>query len=283
MSARPRARAFLASPRLAPATRRAYRRDLEHFVGWLERRGLALDDVDAAALADYVVTLSRSHPDRLQPRLAPATIRRRMAAVHSFLRWSFGPERAPRLPVRLKREQLLPQAPHVLELDELFAQLEGPDALALRNRALVELAYSEGLRSQELVDLDLRDVDFERGSVHVAGKGGRERVVPLGQEAARWLRRYLEQGRPALVQRGSPAALFLSARAGRLDTSTVRRIFPNPHRLRHAFASHLLDGGADLRAIQDLLGHASLNTTRVYTTVSRRRLRQAYDHAHPRS
>ena len=161
-------------------------------------------------------------------------------------------------------------------------QVSGDEPLALRNRALLELVYSAGLRSREAVDLDLGDVDFEQEAVHVRGKGGKERVVPLGEEAAYRLRRYLEDSRPELA-RGAEDALFLSARGRRLDTSTLRRLLPHPHRLRHAFATHLLEGGADLRVIQELLGHSSLSTTQAYSHVDARRLRKVYDRAHPRS
>ena len=164
------------------------------------------------------------------------------------------------------------------ELDGV--EREGP--LGLRDRALVELVYSCGLRSAEAVGLDLADVDFEQEHVHVHGKGGKERVVPLGEEAAAWLARYLREARPQLA-RGAENALFLSARGRRLDTSTLRRLLPHPHRLRHAFATHLLEGGADLRTIQELLGHSSLSTTQVYSHVDARRLRRVYDRSHPRS
>ena len=160
--------------------------------------------------------------------------------------------------------------------------MSGDEPLAVRNRALLELVYSAGLRSREAVDLDLGDVDFEQEAVHVRGKGGKERVVPLGEEAAYRLRRYLEDSRPELA-RGAEDALFLSARGRRLDTSTIRRLLPHPHRLRHAFATHLLEGGADLRVIQELLGHSSLSTTQAYSHVDARRLRKVYDRAHPRS
>ena len=146
----------------------------------------------------------------------------------------------------------------------------------------MELVYSAGLRSREAVDLDLADVDFDQEAVHVRGKGGKERVVPLGEEAAYWLARYLRDGRPALV-RGAQNALFVSVRGARLDTSTLRRIAPHPHRLRHAFATHLVEGGADLRTVQELLGHSSLSTTQIYAHVDGRRLRKVYDRSHPRS
>jgi site-specific recombinase XerD len=130
--------------------------------------------------------------------------------------------------------------------------------------------------------LNLGDVDFEQELVHVRGKGGKERVIPLGEEAAHWLARYLHQARPELA-RGAENALFLSARGRRLDTSTLRRLLPHPHRMRHAFATHLLEGGADLRTIQELLGHSSLSTTQMYSHVDGRRLRRVYDRSHPRS
>jgi site-specific recombinase XerD len=167
-------------------------------------------------------------------------------------------------------------------VDALLDRVSGDEPLAIRNRALLELVYSAGLRSREAVDLDLDDIDFEQEAVRVRGKGGKERVVPLGEEAAYRLRRYLEDARPHLA-RGAENALFLSARGRRLDTSTLRRLLPHPHRLRHAFATHLLEGGADLRVIQELLGHSSLSTTQVYSHVDGRRLRKVYDRAHPRS
>ena len=142
--------------------------------------------------------------------------------------------------------------------------------------------YSAGLRSREAVDLDLADVDFEQELVRIRGKGGKERVVPLGEEAQHWLARYLRDARSALAN-GAADALFLSARGRRLDTSTLRRICPHPHRLRHAFATHLIEGGADLRTIQELLGHSSLSTTQIYSHVDAKRLRRVYDRAHPRS
>ena len=139
-----------------------------------------------------------------------------------------------------------------------------------------------GLRAAEAVGLSLADLDLEREQVHVRGKGGKERVVPVGEEAAYHLARYLRDARPALA-RGANNAVFPSVRGARLDTSTLRRLHPHPHQLRHAFATHLLEGGADLRTIQELLGHSSLSTTQVYAHVDSRRLRKVYDRAHPRS
>jgi site-specific recombinase XerD len=269
---------FLASPGLSDATRRAYRFDLEPFSSWLERRGLSLDQVDVAVLTDYAAELGRGRPRRL----APATIARKLAAVRSLLRFSLGPGRVPDVSLSPRRTRRLPHVQKSLEVDRELESLEGDEPIAVRNRALAELVYSAGLRSREAVDLDLGDVDFEQESVHVRGKGGKERVVPLGEEAGYRLSLYLRDARPQLV-RGAEDALFLSVRGRRLDTSTLRRVIPHPHRLRHAFATHLLEGGADLRVIQELLGHSSLGTTQVYSHVDGRRLRRVYDRSHPRS
>jgi site-specific recombinase XerD len=271
---------FLDSPSLADGTRRAYRVDVGEFCRWLDERGTRLDDVDVRTLVDYVAHLGSA---RRGERLAPATISRKLAAVRAFLRHSLGASRVPDARLAPRRGRRLPNAPRRAEVEKELAALEGEGPLALRNRALVELVYSAGLRSAEAVGLDLADVDFEQEHVHVRhGKGGKDRVVPLGEEAAHWVARYLREARPALA-RGAEDALFLSATGRRLDTSTLRRLVPHPHRLRHAFATHLLEGGADLRAIQELLGHSSLSTTQVYSHVDARRLRKVYDGAHPRS
>jgi len=269
---------FLESPALAERTRRAYRYDVEEFCDWLRARGTRLKDVDVRALSEYAAELGRARPRKL----APATIGRKLAAVRTFLRHALGPERVPDASFAPRRPKRLPDAPRPHEIDGELDTLDGEGALALRNLALVELVYSAGLRSQEAVDLDLADVDFEQEHVHVRGKGGKERVVPLGEEASHVVALYLRESRPQLA-RGAENALFLSARGRRLDTSTLRRLLPHPHRLRHAFATHLLEGGADLRTIQELLGHSSLSTTQMYSHVDARHLRKVYDRSHPRS
>jgi site-specific recombinase XerD len=272
-----RAQRFLASPALSASTRRAYGVDVRQFSSWLASRGLRLDDVDVRSFADYAAELGRH-----RPKLAPATIARKLAAVRALVRFALGPERVPETSFAPRRPRRLPEAPKSEEVDAEFAGLEREGALGLRNRAMAELVYSAGLRSRELVDLDLGDVDFEQELVHIQGKGGKQRNVPLGEEAGHWVARYLREARPELA-RGAENALFLSARGRRLDTSTLRRLLPHPHRLRHAFATHLLEGGADLRTIQELLGHSSLSTTQIYSHVDGRRLRRVYDRSHPRS
>jgi site-specific recombinase XerD len=273
---------FLAGQGLSDATRRAYRIDLEELAAWLRRRGLDLESFDARAFAEYAAELGAERPGRSPRKLSETTLARKLAAVRSLLRAAFGPGRVPDLPLSGRRRRRLPHAPRPEETDALLAALAGDAPLALRNRALFELVYSAGLRAQEAVDLTLADVDFEQEAVLVHGKGGKERAVPLGEEAAYRLRRYLDDGRPRLA-RGAIDTLFLSARGRPLDTSTLRRLLPNPHRLRHAFATHLLEGGADLRTIQELLGHSSLSTTQIYSHVDAKRLRRVYDRAHPRA
>ncbi|MBA2616001.1 MAG: tyrosine-type recombinase/integrase [Actinobacteria bacterium] len=273
---------FLASPALSDSTRRAYRGDLQEFANWLGRRGLDLEAFDARAFAAYAAELGADRPGRTPRKLASNTLARKLAAVRSLLRASLGPTRVPDLALGGRKRRRLPHAPQPAETDSLLEALSGDEPLALRNRALFELVYSAGLRAQEAADLELADVDFEAELVRVRGKGGKERVVPLGEEASFRLRGYLERARPSLA-RGAEDRIFLSVRGKPLDTSTLRRVVPNPHRLRHAFATHLLEGGADLRTIQELLGHSSLSTTQVYSHVDAKRLRRVYDRSHPRS
>jgi site-specific recombinase XerD len=268
---------YLASPGLSESTRRSYGFDLRDFSRWLEARSLGLESIDTRALAEYTADLGRD-----RRRLAPTTIARRLASVRSFLRFTLGSGRVPDAPFAPRKPRRLPDAPKVAEVEALIESLVGDGPLAVRNRALVELVYSCGLRSAEAVALDLADVDFEQEAVHVRGKGGKERIVPLGEVAAFAVSQYIRDGRPALAH-GACDAMFLSTRGRRLDTSTLRRLVPHPHRLRHSYATHLLEGGADLRTIQELLGHSSLSTTQIYSHVDSRRLRKVYDHAHPRS
>jgi site-specific recombinase XerD len=271
---------FLTSGQLADSTRRSYRSDLSEFASWLDARGTTLDEVDARVLADYTSHLGRPRPGR--ERLAPGTLARKLAAIRSLLRSTVGASRVPDVPLQSRQRRRLPNAPKVAEIDGLLERFAGDEPLAIRNRAIFELVYSAGLRTHELVGLKLSDVDFEQCSIHVTGKGAKDRVTPLGEEAHVALERYLTEARGQLV-RGAEDTLFVSHRGRPLDTSTLRKLVANPHRLRHAFATHLLEGGADLRTIQELLGHASLSTTQIYSHVDSHRLRQVYDVAHPRA
>jgi site-specific recombinase XerD len=272
---------FLASPALSDSTRRAYGVDLAEFGTWLRRRKASVEDVDARLLSDYAAELGAARRGRKPSKLAPATIARKLAAVRAFLRFTLGASKVPDARLAPRRPRRLPEAPKQEEIEAELERFASGDPLAIRNRALAELVYSAGLRSQEAVDLDLADIEFDQEAVRVRGKGGKERVVPLGEEAAYWVALWLRE-RPKLA-RGAHDALFISARGRRLDTSTLRKLFPHPHRLRHAFATHLLEGGADLRTIQELLGHSSLSTTQMYSHVDAKRLRKVYDRAHPRS
>jgi site-specific recombinase XerD len=274
---------FLDSPALSEGTRRAYRVDVNEFCGWLDARGTTLEEVDVRAFVEYASYLGAARPGRRPRKLAPATISRKLAAVRGFLRHALGAARVPDARVAPRRGRRLPESTRGADLEKELLALEGDGPIPLRNRALVELVYSAGLRSAEAVGLDLADVDFEQEHVHVRnGKGGKDRVVPLGEEAAHWVSRYLHEARPELAS-GANDALFLSVRGRRLDTSTLRRLAPHPHRLRHAFATHLVEGGADLRTVQELLGHSSLSTTQIYSHVDAKRLRRVYDSSHPRS
>ncbi|MGH3002133.1 MAG: tyrosine-type recombinase/integrase, partial [Gaiellaceae bacterium] len=248
---------FLGTAGIAEATRRAYASDLREFARWFGGDS-PLEDVDVRVLADWVSELGRA---RGRGRTSPATIARKLASVRSLLRFALGPEHVPDASFAPRSARRLPEAPKVSEVEGIVEAFDGDSPLAARNRALVELVYSAGLRSGEAIALDLADVDFEQERVHVRhGKGDKDRMVPLGEEAAYLVASYLREARPQLA-RGAQNALFLSARGRRLDTSTLRRLVPHPHRLRHAFATHLLEGGADLRTIQELLGHSSLSTT----------------------
>ena len=270
---------FLAVAGISDATRRAYAGDLRDFARWFGADS-PIEDVDVRVLADWVAELGRARPGG---KLAPATISRKVVAVRALLRYALGADRTPDSSFAPRRPRRLPDAPKPSEVERIVDSFDGDDPLAVRNRALVELVYSAGLRSAEAVGLDLGDVDFEQELVHVRkGKGAKDRLVPLGEEAAALVAHYLRDARPQLAT-GANDALFLSARGNRLDTSTLRRLVPHPHRLRHAFATHLLEGGADLRTIQELLGHSSLSTTQMYSHVDAKRLRKVYDTAHPRS
>jgi integrase/recombinase XerD len=277
----------LASARLAPRTVDAYRRDLSHLAAWL---GGSPADASPEQLAGYVASL------RADGRAA-TTIARRVAAIRGLYRHQVllgaradNPAAELELP---KRRRTLPRTLSPGEAERLIDAAAGTTPRALRDRALVELLYGAGLRVGEAVALDRSSVDLERRLVRCVGKGSKERVVPVGREAAEALRRYLARGRPYLDRRHRHD-LFLNAQGGALTRAGVflilRRLAAkaglepervHPHLLRHSFATHLLEGGADLRSVQEMLGHADLATTELYTHVSDRRRRELYFQAHP--
>ncbi|MDF9276588.1 tyrosine recombinase XerC [Arthrobacter sp. EH-1B-1] len=278
-------------------TVRAYRGDLAEFASFAAERGIAdLTEVDLSCLRAWLGSLD-------QHGLSRATIARRAATVRNFLAWATregylqdnpalrlkAPRRQNGLPDVLSESQLQPLLASTLE-----AALEG-DPAALRSRAVLELLYGSGIRVGELVGLDIDDLDHDRRTVRVLGKGNKERTVPYGVPAAHALNDWLTRGRRLWIGPDSGTALFLGPRGRRLDQRQARSIVERllasvdgtgargPHALRHTAATHLLDGGADLRAVQELLGHQSLATTQLYTHVSVDRLRRSYEQAHPRA
>jgi site-specific recombinase XerD len=276
----------------AERTRRAYGVDLGGFAEWAGGQGLGPAEVRHRDVRRYGAGLSSAGA-------APATVARKLAAVRGLYGFLVRTERAGSNPAELvsspKRSEKLP---HVLSTEQMRSLLERIPArtpLELRDRAMLELAYSCGLRCEEIVNLDLGALDFETEQLRVLGKGSKERLLPVGEPAQRALGRYLDKGRPALADDPREPALFLSKSGRRLSNSDVTRRLGlwtreaalaagvSPHSLRHSFATHLLEGGADLRTIQELLGHASISTTQVYTRVDAARLRDTYAASHPRA
>ena len=285
----PEVEAFLAvsAARLAPRTVDAYRRDLTAFAAWLGRTPSAASTEE---LERYVSELRAEG-------LAATTIARRLAAIRSLFRHQVligAREGNPAAEVRLpRRARKLPRTLSPGEAERLVEAANGTTPRDLRDRALVELLYGAGLRVSEAVGLEKNGVDLDERLVRSIGKGDKERIVPLGRNAADALRRYLSRGRPFLDSRHRPE-LFLNARGGPLTRAgaflILRRLAEkagleptriHPHLLRHSFATHLLEGGADLRSVQEMLGHADLATTELYTHVTDRRRREAYYSAHP--
>jgi site-specific recombinase XerD len=276
---------------VAEKTRRAYAIDTLQLARWATERELEPASLDVRALRRYAASLT-------ERGLAPATVARKLAALRGLFRVLVELGSREQNPADLlsspKRAQTLPDVLKPSEVAALLDRIPATTPLAIRDRALFELAYGSGLRAEELVSLEVTSIDFDGESVRVEGKGGKTRIVPAGEHALRALDRYLQRARPVLALEPGSRALFLSRSGQRLGTSDVRRRLrawareariPNthPHALRHSFATHLLEGGADVRAIQELLGHASVSTTQVYTRVESRRLRSAYARAHPRA
>jgi site-specific recombinase XerD len=278
----------------AERTRRAYRSDLAQFAEWAQGRGLTgPEDVMHRDVRLFAARLSESGA-------AAATVARKLASVRGLYDHLVRIEELGQNPADLvsspKRAAKLPKVLASEEMGKLLDRIPAHTPLEVRDRAMFELAYSCGLRCEEITSLDLDSIDFESEQLRVRGKGGKERLLPVGEPAQRALQRYLETARPALhVGTSAEPALLLSRRGRRLSSSDVRRRLRrwvrevaigagiSPHSLRHAFATHLLEGGADLRSIQELLGHASISTTQTYTRIESSRLRKAYSKAHPRA
>jgi site-specific recombinase XerD len=279
---------------MAEKTRRAYGVDLGQLADWAGSHELGPDEVGPRELRRFAGVLSERGARR-------TTVARKLAAVRTFYDHLVERGELEANPGDLvsapKRESYLPTVLKPGEVVELLDRMPGSGPLELRDRAVFELAYSAGLRAEELVSLDLESVDPDAEEVRVDGKGGKVRVVPAGEPAWRALGAYLDRGRHQLASTASrpDPALFLSKSGRRLSTSDIRRRLRlavqraaiqggvSPHTLRHSFATHLLEGGADLRVIQELLGHASISTTQTYTRVESGRLKEAYARAHPRA
>jgi site-specific recombinase XerD len=278
----------------AERTRHAYGADCGELAHWAAAQGLRPADVNYQALRRFAARISSTG-------VAARTLARKLASARAFFRVlvEHGELRAnpadllatPKLPQRL------PRTIKATDVARLLDRIPATTALELRDRAMFEIAYGCGLRAEELVNLDLTAVEFDAEQLRVLGKGSKIRFVPAGEPALRAVARYLERGRPALagVASSDEPALFLSKTGRRLSTSDVRRRLRvwarhaaaqgavHPHALRHSYATHLLEGGADLRAIQELLGHSSISTTQIYTRVESARLRAAYERSHPRA
>jgi integrase/recombinase XerD len=278
----------------------SYRRDLRRYAAFLERRSIAdAAGADGEDVAAFVADVSRSTHHDGRPYRA-ASVVRALSSVRSFHRFLVREGDAADDPTDgVVRPRLPRSLPRPLSVQDVARLLEAPrptDAKGLRDRALLETMYGAGLRVSELVGLDVDDVDLEDGSVRVLGKGGKERDVPLGRYAREAIAAYVSGARPALATARSRSALFLNQRdGGRLSRqacwNAIRehagaaglRKRVTPHTLRHSFATHLLEGGADVRVVQELLGHASVATTQVYTLVTKEHLREVYFTAHPRA
>jgi len=278
---------------LAKNTLDSYRRDLNKFIGYLHRQGIInLNDVDRRMIMSFMEDLHNHNR-------AAATISRNLAAIRSFYSFllqenmvSSNPSAeldAPKIPKRL---------PNVMTVSQVARLMEQPNctnAAGMRDKAMLELLYATGIRVSELVDLDLVDVNLEMGFLRCLGKGSKERIVPMGQKAVEAVGTYLQKGRVKLVRNSEVEAVFVNIHGGRLTRQGFWKILKKyvrqagfegditPHTLRHSFATHLLENGADLRAVQEMLGHSDISTTQIYTQVTAIHLRDVYQQSHPRA
>jgi integrase/recombinase XerC/integrase/recombinase XerD len=287
----------LATRGMAEKTRRAYGNDVGELARWIAGRG-APADVDYRLLRRYAAHLTGT-PREGGRGLQPRSVARKFASIRAFYRNMVERGELSQNPADLvshaRRQPPLPKLMRTDEVSALLDRIPARTPLETRDRAMLELTYSCGLRCEEVVNLDDGDLDFDAEELRVTGKGSKTRIVPVGEPAQRAIERYLASGRPALDNEHGEPALFLSKAGRRLSPSDVRRRLrlwlrnaglpsdASPHALRHSFATHLLEGGADLRAIQELLGHSSISTTQIYTRVESARLRRQYSKSHPRA
>ena len=279
--------------RVSPNTVESYARDLEALAGFADTQGAAVERLERRDLEAFVRRLMSSG-------LAPRSVARTVACVRGFYRFAALERRDGKNPAEdLRAPRAWPSLPKFLDLDEVDRLLAQPDVSTprgLRDKALIEVLYASGMRVSELIGVKPGDLNLDEGYLTCTGKGDRQRIVPIGQQAADWVRRYVREGRTPLLHRRSSPWLFVNARDGgplsRVGFWKVLKEYGikagisrdiSPHVLRHSFATHLLERGADLRAIQVMLGHADLSTTQIYTHVLEARLRAVYDRFHPRS
>src|SRR6476619_4043666 len=281
---------------LARNTLDAYRTDLLQYGAFLKGRGRSATNAEHADVADFLADLATGDG---QPACSPATINRKTACLRSFYRHlrreeliDADPTAALSPPTKSRK---LPRVLTYAEVKRLLESVSEGDPIALRDRALLEVMYGCGLRASEAVGLDVNDVDLRRGFVRPHGKGNKERIVPLGRQAAAAVTRYLRSGRPELIGSRSQSRLFVNFRGGPLTRQGLYKIIQrhakevglegrmSPHTLRHSFATHLLSGGCDLRSVQEMLGHADVATTQLYTHLSGERIKEVYFKAHPRA
>jgi len=279
--------------RLSPNTIESYARDLTQLAAFAERGRRPVEALDRSALEAFARQL-------MSAGRSPRSVARAVASIRGFYRFLAVDRRLDANPAEdLRAPRAWPALPRFLALDEVDRLIAQPDVSTprgLRDRALIELLYATGLRVSELVSVRPADLHLDAGYLTVTGKGGKQRIVPMGEPAAGWIRRYLKEARPVLTRRRNPPVVFVNARGGgRLTRVGFWKILKtygrkagldaklSPHVLRHSFATHLLERGADLRAIQLMLGHADLSTTQIYTHVLEARLRAVYDRFHPRA
>ena len=274
-------------------TVREYTSDLEEFFAFLHAEGIQkITEVEYIHARLYVTKL-------YDEQKARTSISRKISSIRSFFRFLNREQNIDDAPFRSlyhpKKEERLPSFFYEEELKELFEKNEGDEPIQIRNMALLELLYATGMRVSECVSLDLTDIDFHYNIVRVMGKGRKERIIPFGQYAHDALKRYIDQVRPTLMKKENHQKVFVNMRGGELTARGVRYILSEmidnasmhtkiyPHMLRHTFATHLLNNGADMRTVQELLGHANLSSTQIYTHVTKEALRKTYMNSHPRA
>ena len=275
---------------LADNTIQSYSRDISGFLSYLEKRGISPLDLSRDHVTKYI--------GLLRSRMSERSVARNQSSIKMFYRFLVSEGEIKESPVRLLESVKLPRKlPEILNHDEVDLLLSKPDistTLGLRDKAMLELLYATGLRVSELINLRVININMEAGFVRSLGKGSKERMIPMGEKARIALQEYISQGRESFLKKGNSSYLFLNSRGKRLSRQGFWKIIKKygiianiskkitPHRLRHSFASHLLEGGADLRSVQIMLGHADISTTQIYTHVTRERLKKVHEKYHPR-